>query len=826
MHPRCIAAVNAAAGRTLTQSQLDNIESQIQSKATQLARQDRAAWQSMTPDQRTIAAAQAAVADAQAAARLKQRRQQLQIIKTAEVGDQVLALQETYGSHRSGALTRHMDQTDAYIKGIKDQIWSQLREVLGAALSTDGVSAGRRALQFLFDVENPRMTRDLGIEIFARGEGGTGNKLAVQAAKAWTQVLDTVISRFNGAGGDIGSLDYGYLPQRSDQGRLLEAGRDRWVQRTLPRLNRQRYVQADGRLMDDAELTEFLGVAYETLSTGGLNKITPGGFRGTGAKANRGSQSRQLHFKDGEAYLDYMSEFGSGTMYDAMTSHISGMARDLGLVERYGPNPEHQMRVQLDLAEIADGRQRRTMLSTPESYWNVLSGKAGAVQNASLARIGADIRNIQVAGKLGRAVLASISDIPTMMATSGYNNLGYWQTLRNIGAQASGETREFLNSHGLIAESLVSDLNRFSGDHIRNNWSGKIANSVMKLSFMNMWTDTMRRAFQMTMMGGMGKLSRTSWADLSGWDRVRMERAGLTEADWQTITAAQLTDYRGQQYLTPEAIMASGADNAPQVVSKVLGLIRNESEYAVINPDLATRAAQTFGGQSAGTVGGELARSVMQFKSFPFAMISRHFRRMIDAPQGLDGAPAVANRLGYGMSLMLGTTVAGGIAFQIKEMLSGRDPVAVNSGRFWTEALVQGGGLSIVGDLLFNDPREAPGGFGGQVAGIVMGPTVGSAVEVAGIGIENAWRAASGDDLNLGASTLRTARSLTPYGNLWWAGAAIDHTFFQALQENLSPGYLGRIERRARREHDQDYWWQLGPGLPDRGPDLNRLWSE
>lgn len=823
MEPHCVDAVIQAAGRALSKDELDSIETQLMAKMTEMARQDRAGWQSMTPAQRTLAAAEAAAADAQAAARLKQYRQHLQIIKTADVSAEVQALQGMYGTHRSGGLVRHMDQADAYIKGIKDQYWAQLRDVFDAAMSTDGVSLGRRALQTLFDVENPKMTRDLGIEIFARGEGGTGNKLAIQAAKAWTETLGSMRARFNSAGGDVGQLDYGYVPQPSDQGRVLAAGKDGWVAKTLPKLDRSAYTTVTGRAMNYADLTAFLGHVYETLSTGGVNKLKPGQFRGTGAKANRGSQSRQLHFKDGEAYIDYMSEFGAGSMYDAMTGHISGLSRDMGLVEKYGPNPDHQMRVQFDLAEKEDGSLKRTVANTPAAYWNVVGGKSGAVGNASLARVGADIRNIQVAGKLGRAVIASISDIPTMLLTSGYNKLGYWQTIKNIGAQASKENRDFLSSHGLIAESLVSDLNRFSGDHIRNNWSGKVANSVMKLSLMTAWTDSMRRAFQMTMMGGMGKMSGTKWGDLTEWDRMRMERKGITKNDWETINAAELTEYKGQRYLTPEAIMGTGVEGAEQVVSKVLGLIRDESEFAVINPDLATRAAQTWGGQSSGTVGGELARSVMQFKSFPFAMISRHFRRMADAPQGLNGAPAVANRLAYGTSLMLGTTVAGGVAFQIKEILSGRDPVPMDSMRFWTEAMVQGGGLSIVGDLLFNDPRDAPGGFAGNLAGTVMGPSIGSAAELSAIGIENAWRAASGDEINIGASAARTVRSNTPYGNLWWIGAAIDHTFFQALQENLSPGYLGRAERRARRQHDQDYWWQLGTGMPERGPNLTKL---
>ncbi len=199
-------------------------------------------------------------------------------------------------------------------------------------------------------------------------------------------------------------------------------------------------------------------------------------------------------------------------------------------------------------------------------------------------------------------------------------------------------------------------------------------------------------------------------------------------------------------------------------------------------------------------------------------MISRHFRRMVDAPRGLDGAPAVANRPAYGAAVTLGTTIAGGVAFQLKEMLSGRDPVPVNSGRFWSEALLQGGGLSIVGDLLFHDPRETPGGFGAMLMGNVAGPTAGTPADVAGLGIENAWRAASGDDLNLGAGAARTVRGPVPYQNLWWLSGAIDHSFFHALQENLSPGYpLARGAPRpapARPGFTGGAWARAAPTAP------------
>src|SRR3546814_2747541 len=84
-----------------------------------------------------------------------------------------------------------------------------------------------------------------------------------------------------------------------------------------------------GARMNDAEVAEFLGEAWKTIATGGANKIEPGQFRGTGARANRGSDSRVIHFRDGDAYLDYQQQFGERAIYDVMTGHVQGVAKDI-----------------------------------------------------------------------------------------------------------------------------------------------------------------------------------------------------------------------------------------------------------------------------------------------------------------------------------------------------------------------------------------------------------------------------------------------------------------------------------------------------------------
>jgi hypothetical protein len=339
---------------------------------------------------------------------------------------------------------------------------------------------------------------------------------------------------------------------------------------------------------------------------------------------------------------------------------------------------------------------------------------------------------------------------------------------------------------------------------------------------MNTWTDTLRRAFSLTMMQGLARLSRTEWSKLTEWDRTHMERAGITEADWGVISRAELTEFSGRQHLTPESIRATGDERANEVVAKVLGLITDESETAVINPDLATKTLASGGGMQRGTVHGELARSVMQFKSFPIAMISRHFRRMLEAPQ-VEGAPMMANRLMYAGALMLTTTALGAIAVQAKQIVSGRDPIDMTGDhavKFWIRALAQGGALSIVGDMLLNDPGNSTSDAARGFAGSLAGPAISTATQGLAILVENAHKALNSKPTHTGAETVNLLRQNMPFVNLWYAKAALDHAGMHALQENLSPGYLGRMQKRAAKEWGQSSWWQPGSGLPQRAPDF------
>lgn len=835
MHADCIKKVMAAAnGRNLTDAKIRAIDDAISGKMRDLARQDPQSWAAKSKEQRVTEAAQAAMKDIEGEAARTEYLGTLQLLKTDETNQRIAQAKQASAMKltQSQALIRDIENTRNYTHSLHDEAVSNLGAMLDAAGSREGTGLLRNLAMRIWDMDNPQMTVDVVREVFKGADGHTGNKAAQAGARAWLDTIEGLRLRFNAAGGNVGRLAYGYLSQMHDATKIASVSAEQWAQKVLPLLDRRQYLKEDGSIMGDAELLPILAKAHETLASNGLNKIEPGQYRGMGKRANSGSDRRVLHFKDGDAWIAYMREFGEGSLYDAMIGHVGTMTRNIGLVERYGPNPEMQFRLQADIAQRADGsgtKENRSWGNTPEAAWAITSGKTGTPENPFIAARFQDVRNVQTAAKLGGAVVTSFTDVGTIAATLHYDRLPYFDMLKNIGRNLSKDQREFLRAHGIIAENLTSTLNRWTGDNMTHSLTGRVANSVMKLSLMNAWTDGLRAAFSATMMQGFAKKVGKAWGKLDEWDRWLMSRKGITEADWNIISKAAPTERDGIQYLTRDSIIQTGEDGAQQAATKWMAFVSDESQFAVVNPDTATRAIVTGGGMPAGTFRGEALRTFMQFKSFPLAMLTRHWGRVFDTPQGLDGAPAgfgaqtntggTINRIAVLAGLNVSLMLLGGIVLQTKATLQGKDPFDMTDGKFWVRALGQGGGMGYVGDFLTKDPTEQRGNNFEQAGGVVMGPAGGAVGGLVGdLLLTNAWETAKGKDAHAKAEAIRWTNSQLPYVGLWQAKGAWEHWFLHNAQEAANPGYLSRMRARAMKDWNQDYYWAPGEALPDRAP--------
>ncbi|NWC74299.1 hypothetical protein HX823_09435 [Pseudomonas sp. P7759] len=810
MRPECITEVEQAIGRPLKAGEAKAIEDKISYHVRDLARTDPTAFNSMTEAQRQLQAAQAAMADHLASVEKQAQRKGLNILaQTRELANQesraaTLGGKQPYHS----ALFERMRQIDTRMKGEFNRAFSSIMDVIDAA-----------SPKFLGFITNKAAERDFVREVFGQS---TGNQIAAKAAKVWREQMDSISARMNAAGAMIGKLDYGWLPQPHDMAKVRKAGQELWANFVLARLDRRRYLNEDGTQMDDAGVMQFLSAAHETLKTGGLNKMTPGASGGSSRGAKFDEAHRQIHFKDADSYLEYMTSYGPTSVFEAMQNSVRSQIKDTVLIEQFGPSAGQTYRLLLDSAEIKDAGHDGWFAgtefgATPDMVWSVLNGNLGVPVNTRVAEFNQGLRNFMVAAKLQATLVSSIvGDLSSLAITAAHHGIPVGKTLLNTLKSVSPEYRADAAKLALAMDSITNDLVSLHGDMLANGWTGKLANATMKLTLLQGWTTAVRRSFSVELMSRMAADTRKGWGE-DPTLQARLERYGITKDDWEVWQAAKPEDWRGQQMLTPESVAGLAGYSSKQkndAIGKLLGYIQEESEFTSINPGLMTRSTLRHG-MRAGTWGSEGLRHLTLFKSFGVAMFERHWKRAMQIESG-------SGKLAYSAALFSGMLLSGAVTNQLMDIMNGRDPRDMDDVRFWGQALMRGGGIGILGDLLNTGLGGDNRGGQPNLVGLA-GPVIGTALDVMGTAGKPFFNAANGketDPSDIGANLLRIGYQNTPLVRSWYTKAAIEHALIQDLQEVLSPGYLGRMQKRALRDFDQEFWWEPGESTPSRAPNL------
>ncbi|EMM5275003.1 TPA: hypothetical protein PIT68_002955 [Klebsiella quasipneumoniae subsp. similipneumoniae] len=824
MRQECINAVQQAASRRLTQQEIQNIEDRIYRNMRQLARNDPASWRAMTDAERLRRAGQLAANELTNEAALKRRRVALTIaarqrldafIKTYQGKDGKLeALNRTIAFHADGK--SNFLSVESRGKATRDYALSQIQEAFEAVDP-----------RFFHLFEDEASVRDLVYEM--RGQD-TGNVRAKKGAKAWAGVTELLRQRFNDAGGDIGYLENWGIPQHHSMEKVGRVSQDKWISDVIGKLDRKYYIKDDGQLMSDAELKTFLGEAYNTIATGGLNKLSDTGMRISGARSNRGNASRQIHFKDADSYLEYQREYGDRSLWEVMVGHLEGISKDIALVETYGPNPDHVFRSILDevTAEQATANPERTgrikrLANSTENLYNFIAGKTQPIANPHIARWSDNIRNWMVASRLGSALLASFSDLGTMYMSAKVANIPMNRLFMNqLEAMNPANRTELARARraGLAMESLLGSVNRWAMDNMGPSVSRWAATAVMRASGLTAWTDAHKRAYGVTMMGSLGEVvSRApDLRSLDDSDFRILKSKGITEQDFSVWKLAQQEDWGNGNttMLTPESIMRI-PDAAVmhlglpervrfEAMRRLLAAVSEEVDMAVITPG-AREQLFTGGGLQRGTWKGELTRSVFLFKSFPISVVLRHWTRAM-------GMPSAGGRAAYIAAFLASTTMLGALSQQLNDMASGRNPremVGKDAGKFWLGALLKGGGLGLYGDFLLSDHTR----YGGGALASMLGPVAGLVDDVVKLAQGIPLNAVEGKPEQTGGDLVKLGKGLIPGANLWYAKAALDHMIFNQLQEYFSPGYLRKVEQRSKKQFNQTYWWRPQDVTPE-----------
>lgn len=841
---RCVNALNRAAGRELTYDELQTVFAKINATARDLAAgrqppgfKDKA-LRSTADVVRMAAEIQAKEAQAEAARK----------VRNANIQVTTIARRMAESQQMEGAGVKPLDAVRRLVANDADGRTNQfslearalgVRANLLRQMTTTWDAMGGK---FFGLFEDAASVRALLMEI--RGKD-SGNAAAKEGAAAWLKMTEGARQWFNEKGGNIGHLDDWGTPQHHSQEKVAASGRDQWIADVAPLLDRSKYVEIDGQPMTDAQVRDFLGKAWESIATDGANKIEPGKFSGTGARANRNAKERQVHFKDADSTIAYWSKYGERTLPDIMMGHVRTLANDIAFLEHFGPNPDATYRMLRDDAYKRQVEANPTKLdkanaerSKLDRLYDYASGNHAPTASRVVAGVFKALAHLNVAGKLGSAVFASLFGDKVMFEAMGHvNNLPAFQRWRNelrLMNPANAADRRILRRQGLMLDYMAGAMNRFGEELGASAFTGKLASTVMRASGMSAVNEFRRGAWALTAMDTIGHLvQRKDWASIGADDTRMLHSYGITEHDWNVWKLAQpeKVGYGNAAVLTPDAIGRISDDalkaahligqaDGPEVAAaarrdaqvKLLGAITSESHLGVIEPGWSDRA-KMYGGLQRGNLRDELTRSFWQFKAFPFAQ----FERMLDI--GLS-RPTLGGKAAFLTMVPVMGTMAGAMMLQVQDVLAGKDPRPMDDWKFWAAAAIKGGSLGIYGDFLYSQSGTTR--YGSGPLEIIAGPTIGAAASVAAFAVQAGNSIGTDKETHFGARALNIAKGFIPAQNLWYTKAATDHMIFQNLQEVLNPGYLSNMRERTAREFGQEFWWEPGEIAPHRAPNFGK----
>ncbi|PLW82237.1 hypothetical protein CWI75_10690 [Kineobactrum sediminis] len=618
----------------------------------------------------------------------------------------------------------------------------------------------------------------------------TGNARASQFAKAVADVLEDLRLRFNRAGGEIKQLEGWALPHTSDSTKMARAGVEQYVETTLPLLDRNRMRTPYGRPMDEKELRESLRAIYS--NTVGETLAEEG--QGPQAIANRYQEHRQLHFRNGKEYREYADKFGDTNYYKVITDHIERLSREIALIETLGPNPAkafERMTAGLDKA----------FLVNHEAIFKNLAG-LNRPDKGLLMNFNAGLRPALSAAQLGSATISSFSDIGTASVAAAFNGLGWSRMLRRLGSLTGEESRVFAARLGGSIDYALDNVGiavRFD-DTAGADWSQRLADTVFRASGLNAFTNLMRRAHFIEMAYTLASHRGKSLDAVEPRFRKMLESYGIDGLEWDLIRKAKMRQRNGEQFLDVTSIQDEG------VQTKLMGIIHQERDLAVLMPDTRTRALMNQG-QEQGTVLGEGLRAFGQYKSYSVMMVMNNLHRYLSSKR-----LNTVDRVGYISSLVVSTTLLGALSLQLKEVAKGRDPRNMRDTDFFKAALLQGGGLGIMGDFFFSDSNR----YGQPGLVTALGPTGGFAYDIYRTGRDMI------EDENLNASRMLR---YTPGQSLWYGRLIFDRNVIDQFQRLADPDYMTNKRAQVRRrktQQGQDYFWPPArsfPSTPERAPD-------
>lgn len=697
--------------------------------------------------------------------------------------------------------------------------------------------------------------RPLEIDVLRAAHGrGDVPAAAVADARSWDQVQGKMADQYIEAGGALSKRE-GYVPNPAisePKARALGEVSFKALMRRV--VDRDKVIDfATKARMSDEKFEALLDNAWRSIDGKpelryGEEQAVSAAFRGRGALADAREAPRLFQMRDAEAWMHFADTVGvHSSPYLAMVEHIERMAKDTALLRIMGPNPAATLRFMLDVLDREPGRMavraedlsaqtgksrgvaeatrinQQTMSRNAveqkslSSLFAEVAGTNRVPVSSEIARRASDARALLVAAQLGSAMISSLNDTGTILMTARFNGLRIMPIVREAARAVFGKGSEVHAAQmGLIMDTLAHtarSADQVMGDTVRSGIAAKLGGAVIRASGLRKWTEGIKHGFALGVQAQVAAERGVAFAALEPKFKASLERYGIGEAEWKVIGQAKPTEPRPNAlFMTPMDVAALGGKAAQATSEKLATYINSALDHAVLEPTPRLRA-MIVGDTRPGSISGELRRSLGMYRFFSGGMIYLHGAQAI--ARGWDGS-----RMGHAAISFAVVTLLGAMSMQAKEAIAGREPRELGLSKegmnSWFNAILQGGGLGIFGDILQVDKTK----FGNTWASTFAGPLANTVEDVFGqFLLGNVENLVQGKPTHFGGDAAYMLARYSPGSSLWYAKLAFQREVWDRLAlmiDPRTPERFARIEQQAKQDRNQDYWWRPGHAMPGR----------
>lgn len=569
------------------------------------------------------------------------------------------------------------------------------------------------------------------------------------------------------------------------------------------------------------DMEEALKAIHEGIYTGvhgSLEPLTMANAYNTGFK-RRGfaymEDLKKVFFlkRDGQSWNKYNARYGQKSMSASFAINLQKKNKLLNLAKTFGPDIETgYKRLVNELEHIAkdlpDSDKQLKAINNPlnKSYYDYVTGQLENPASNSIAKIGRGIRALQTITHLGGVLLTAQMDRPLYVREASFNGI---KTLDSVFNNLTSYVKK--DSSGEVGNSIkmIGASELFKTTHIANRFVhegdsrfSKFVDTYMKWTGLSWHDESMKYSFVGMLSSHLGNNASKSFDTLPKELKNVFRLYEIESKDWDIARKSAWTPEKNDTY--PDNLKLITPDNIADknVQLKFQTYISDRASHAVLTPSGRERVLTSMG-QRSGTLAGELARTITQFKQFPVTLLTKALSRDLSKHGAVKiAALSTANFKGYAEILGLASqmTIAGFIVGGIKDILKGREPKSLfkdgelNINVFY-EAALKGGGLGILGDLILTEyDRHYK-----NPLSTLSGPALGDLSEL-GIMMSKSLRG----ELT-GKDVYRFGKANTPFINLVYTKPVLDYLFFNSLEEYFSPGYWNNVERAIQNRQGQSF---------------------